>query len=77
MIQGYSQYQALPEQYNFGFPYMTDFRVVTDVNFAIQHNGIYSAVIGKMPPHIEAVLGKRPRHTLYSNQIKFLTDRNV
>jgi hypothetical protein len=38
---GYSQYQSLPEKYKFGFPYLTDYRKVSSVQFAIKYNGIY------------------------------------
>ena len=40
MKEGYTQYETLGEYY-LGFPYMTDFRVVTSIDFAIKHNGIY------------------------------------
>ena len=49
---------------------MTDFRKVTSIDFAIKHNGIYSvSVNSKLPEHIEAILGKRAKYTLYSNII--------
>lgn len=35
MVTGYAQFQHLPEQYKFGIPYMTEFRKVTSVDFAI------------------------------------------
>lgn len=41
MVAGYTQFKSLPDTYNLGFPYMTDFRVVDDLQFALKHNGIY------------------------------------
>jgi hypothetical protein len=50
-----------------GFPYMTDFRIVTDVNFAIKYNGIYLININStLPKYIEAVIGKKSEYTLIS-----------
>ena len=78
MITGYAQFQHLPEEYKFGVPYMTDFRKVTSVQFAIEHNGIYMCEIPyDVHPSIKAVLCGHHRSMLYSNVIKFLKDRNV
>lgn len=38
---GYTQHMNIEEQYRLGFAYITDFRYVTDVQFAIKHNGLY------------------------------------
>ena len=40
-INGYTQHLNIPEEYNFGFPYITDFRKCDNLEFAISHNGIY------------------------------------
>jgi hypothetical protein len=79
MRTGYAQFQGLPEEYKFGVPYMTEFRKVTSVDFAIEHNGIYMCELpyDDLTPSIKAVLGGSYRQMLYSNVIKFLKDRGV
>lgn len=79
MVTGYAQFQHLPEEYKFGIPYMTEFRKVTSVDFAIEHNGIYMCELpyDDLPAPIKVVLGGSYQQMLYSNVIKFLKDRNV
>lgn len=60
----------MPERYNPGFPYLTDYRIVSSVDFAIRHNGFYElSITSILPKHIEAVLGVKPTYVLYSNYI--------
>ena len=41
IINGYTQHMNIEEQYRMGFGYFTDFRYVSDVNFAMDYNGLY------------------------------------
>jgi len=44
---GYSNFQTVPEEYKFGFPYITESRNCEkhDIKFAFEHNGIYQVKI--------------------------------
>lgn len=60
----------MPERYKFGFPYLTDYRKVSTVDFALKHNGIYSlSIMSALPKYIEAIIGTRNNYVLYSNLI--------
>ena len=42
---GYTQHKNLPERYRHGFGILTDLRVVNNLGFALEHNGLYICTI--------------------------------
>ena len=59
MKQSYTQHNSLPNEYNLGFPYITDFRKVSDIQFAMKYNGLYQIKINdfySIPTHINMIL---------------------
>jgi len=60
-----------------GFPYLTDYREVTDLDFAIKHNGLYLCRLDNLPANIGWMFKKNKDYILISAMLKYLKNRNV
>lgn len=60
-----------------GFPFITDFREVDSLDFAIQYNGLYLVTLNDIPKNIEWMLKKNRKYILISPMLKYLKNRGV